>query len=696
MSQIIQYNLDELVDNSELLTNILSGTINNTTSTYINMSNDINKTNNFDFSFVDTNNFDVQDVFFNNKRMSRLELFEKVSQDFYINSTDKISTDVKLDLYKIQDCIQFVLEYLDSKYQKNSLNDAHIGITFFSSFEYYKNVDDLDLDIFIKNLKYTLDTSFIDSLKNTSITIAFCMIGNGINGISTRGEIFELNKKLLYNFCEKLENFNNNSIYNINSVLDFMNIIDTNNTIKSYPNSILDITDNYNNNLIVLKNIDLNKYFYKKGISINKNTSTTNTNTTSSISTSNDYNLIGIENPNEVFQEPYVPHEQTKLIDDAYYFIVFNSYDVNNVIEKHFRSLADNCANNINTNKSSTTHTTNIAGASSSTRVIYVNNTFTGSSSIEKNIKASIEIMKIIKKFKLKKISITFFDPPSCDKSMLLSPNDAYKKVFDSEVDFALLEMPLDNVITLTYVDMMHEASKYDPANIDPDQVHNVFCNTIFSAKLKKFQKIHITRLDRITIGTGYKIFPKYQDILQTMSFYDDVKIKGTNYTSNYPLPAELSTIIRDKSKPIYTYNFAYKKDNSTSYSEVKYVDNTDSLKNFTDFQLLKYFYDTRIYNTTLKKMDDYITETLQVINNILTNDYNILYTPADTNIPGTVDVASEMNLTKLPNKNLYDYKRIKDYDTKNFEFQTNTNLINKQPEDCENANYIIDYTCPN
>ena len=78
MSQIIQYNLDELVDNSELLTNILSGTINNTTSTYINMSNDINKTNNFDFSFVDTNNFDVQDVFFNNKRMSRLELFEKV------------------------------------------------------------------------------------------------------------------------------------------------------------------------------------------------------------------------------------------------------------------------------------------------------------------------------------------------------------------------------------------------------------------------------------------------------------------------------------------------------------------------------------------------------------------------------------------------------------------------------------------
>lgn len=695
MSQVIQYNLDELVNNSELLTNILTGSSSNNSSTssnsstsFINTPNDINKTNNFDFSFVDTNNFDTQDVFFNNKRMSRLELFEKLTQDFYINSIDKISTDVKLDLYKIQDCIQFVLEYLDTKYQKNSLNDAHISITFFSSFEYYKNIDDLDLDIFIKNLKYTLDTSFIDTLKNTSITIAFCMIGNGINGISTRGEIFELNKKLLYTFCEKLKQFNDTSIYNINSVLEYISNIDTISIIKTYPTSILDITDNYNNNLIVLKNIDLNKYIYKKGISTNKiNINNTN------ISTFNDYNLIGIENPNEVFQEPYIPHEQTKLIDDAYYFIVFNSYNVDNAIEKHFRTLADNCSININTNKDKTTNT---AGTTNSTRVIYVNNTFTGSSVIEKNIKASIEIMKLIKQFKLKKVSITFFDPPSCGADMLLSPNDAYKKVFDSEVDFALLEMPLDNVITLTYVDMMHTASKYDPNNIDPDQVHNVFCNTIFSAKLKKFQKIHITRLDRITIGTGYKIFPKYQDILQTMSFYDDVKIKGTNYTSNYPLPAELSTIIRDKSKPIYTYNFAYKKDNSTSYSEVKYVDNTDELKNFTDFQLLKYFYDTRIYNTTLKPMDVYITETLQVINNILTNDYNILYTPADTRIPGTVDVANEMNLTKLPDKNLYDYKRIKDYDTKNFEFQTNTNLINKQPENCENANYVIDYTCPN
>lgn len=691
MSQVIQYNLDELVNNSELFTNILTGSNSSTSSTsFINIPNDINKTNNFDFSFVDTNNFDTQDVFFNNKRMSRLELFEKVSQDFYTNSIDKISTDVKLDLYKIQDCIQFVLEYLDTKYQKNSLNDAHISITFFSSFEYYKNIDDLDLDIFIKNLKYTLDTSFIDTLKNTSITIAFCMIGNGINGISTRGEIFELNKKLLYSFCEKLKQFNDTSIYNINSVLECISVVD----INSYPYTILDITDNYNNNLIVLKNIDLNKYIYKKGISTNKiNTKSTNS---TNISTSNDYNLIGIENPNEVFQEPYIPHEQTKLIDDAYYFIVFNSYNVDDVIEKHFRTLADNCAININTNKDKTTNT---AGTTNSTRVIYVNNTFTGSSVIEKNIKASIEIMKLIKQFKLKKVSITFFDPPSCDAGMLLSPNNAYKKVFDSEVDFALLEMPLDNVITLTYVDMMHTASKYDPNNIDPDQVHNVFCNTIFSAKLKKFQKIHITRLDRITIGTGYKIFPKYQDILQTMSFYDDVKIKGTNYTSNYPLPAELSTIIRDKSKPIYTYNFAYKKDNSTSYSEVKYVDNTDELKNFTDFQLLKYFYDTRIYNTTLKPMDVYITETLQVINNILTNDYNILYTPADTRTsrtPGTVDVANEMNLTKLPDKNLYDYKRIKDYDTKNFEFQTNTNLINKQPENCENANYVIDYTCPN
>ena len=691
MSQVIQYNLGELVNNSELLTNILTGSNSSNSSTsstsFINIPNDINKTNNFDFSFVDTNNFDTQDVFFNNKRMSRLELFEKVSQDFYTNSIDKISTDVKLDLYKIQDCIQFVLEYLDTKYQKNSLNDAHIGITFFSSFEYYKNIDDLDLDIFIKNLKYTLDTSFIDTLKNTSITIAFCMIGNGINGISTRGEIFELNKKLLYNFCEKLKQFNDTSIYNINSVLEYISIVD----INSYPYAILDIADNYNNNLIILKNIDLNKYIYKKGISTNK--ININNNSSTNIGTSNDYNLIGIENPNEVFQEPYIPHEQTKLIDDAYYFIVFNSYNADNVIEKHFRTLADNCASNINTNKDKTTNT---AGTTNSTRVIYVNNTFTGSSVIEKNIKASIEIMKLIKQFKLKKVSITFFDPPSCDAGMLLSPNNAYKKVFDSEVDFALLEMPLDNVITLTYVDMMHTASKYDPNNIDPDQVHNVFCNTIFSAKLKKFQKIHITRLDRITIGTGYKIFPKYQDILQTMSFYDDVKIKGTNYTSNYPLPAELSTIIRDKSKPIYTYNFAYKKDNSTSYSEVKYVDNTDKLKNFTDFQLLKYFYDTRIYNTTLKPMDVYITETLQVINNILTNDYNILYTPADTRAPGTVDVANEMNLTKLPDKNLYDYKRIKDYDTKNFEFQTNTNLINKQPENCENANYVIDYTCPN
>ncbi len=678
-TQIIQYNLDELVNNSELLTNILTSTNNNTTfNSYVNMSNDINKTNNFDFSFVDTNNFDTQDVFYNNKKMSRLEIFEKLSQDFYINSVDKISTDVKLDLYKIQDCIQFVLEYLDTKYQKNSLNNAHIGITFFSSFEYYKNIDDLDLDIFIKNLKYTLDTSFIDTLRNTTITIAFCVIGSGINGISPRGEIQELNKKLLYTFCEKLKNINN---YDINSILNTVSTVNTNNinSINStngtnYPKDIKDITDNYNNNLILLKNIDLNKYIYKKGITKVNRTSIT----TDSITT--DYNLIGIENPNEIFQEPYTPHEQTKIIDDAYYFIVFNSHDTNNDIEKHFRLLADNCSSNINT----------------ATSIIYINNTFSGTSVIEKNIKASIEIMKIIKDFKLKKVSITFFDPPSCDEDMLLSPSDAYKKVFDSEVDFALLEMPLDNVITLTYVDMMHTASKYDPSNIDTTQVHNVFCNTIFSAKLKKFQKIHITRLDRITIGTSYKIFPKYQDILQTMSFYDNIKIKNSSYTDNYPLPAELSTIIRDKSKPIYSYNFAYKKDNSTSYSEVNYIDNTDTLKNFTEFQLLKYFYDTRIYNTTLKRMDDYISENLTIINSLLTNDYNILYTPADTVIPGTVDVANEMGLQKLPDKTLYDYKRIKDYDTKNFEFQTNTDLINKQPEDCENANFVIDYTCPN
>ena len=680
IKQIIQYNLDELVNNSALLTNILTTTSTATNfSNYVNMSNDINKTNNFDFSFIDTNNFDTQDVFYNNRKMSRLEIFEKLSQDFYVNSIDKISTDVKLDLYKIQDCIQFVLEYLDTKYQKNSLNNAHIGITFFSSFEYYKNIDDLDLDIFIKNLKYTLDTSFIDSLRNTTITIAFCMIGSGINGISPRGEIHELNKKLLYTFCEKLENFNNNSSYNINSVLNTVSTINTNGVVNTqldaYPHTIKDITDNYNNNLIILKNVDLNKYFYKKGITRVPLVNNTNTNITG-----NDYNLIGIENPNEIFQEPYTPHEQLKIIDDAYYFIIFNSYDETNIIEKHFRMLADNCSSKINT----------------ANRIIYINNNFSGSSVIEKNIKASIEIMKIIKDFKLSKVSITFFDPPSCDANMLLSPNDAYKKVFDSEVDFALLEMPLDNVITLTYVDMMHTASKYDPNNIDTTQVHNVFCNTIFAAKLKKFQKIHITRLDRITIGTSYKIFPKYVDILQTMSFYDNIKIKNSSYTDNYPLPAELSTIIRDKSKPIYSYNFAYKKDNSTSYSEVTYVDTTDSLKNFTEFQLLKYFYDTRIYNTTLKRMDDYISENLEIINTLLTNDYNILYTPADTNIPGTVDLAAEMGLKKLPDKNLYDYKRIKDYDTKNFEFQTNTNLINKQPEDCENANYVIDYTCPN
>ena len=553
------------------------------------------------------------------------------------------------------------------------------------------NVDDLDLDIFIKNLKYTLDTSFIDTLRNSTITIAFCMIGNGANGISSRGEVFELNKKLLYTFCEKLENLNksNKSNYCINSVLNYLSNVNKTMAGTSlfdyYPFSIKDITDNYNNNLIVLKNIDLNKYFYKKGISLPPKVSNS-TNGTTNLDTSNDYNLIGIENPNEIYQEPYTPKEQTKIIDDAYYFIVFNSFDESNDIEKHFRLLANNCASNINTP----------ALGSVRNKVIYVNNTAPGSSVIEKNINATLEIMKIIKKNNLKKVSITFFDPPSCASSMLLSPSDAYKKVFDSETDFALLEMPLDNVITLTYVDMMHKDSEYDPVNIDKTKLHNVFCNTIFSAKLKKFQKIHITRLDRITIGTLYKIFPKYQDILQTMSFYDNIKIKGTNYTNNYPLPAELSTIIRDKSKPIYTYNFAYKKDNSTSYSEVKYVDNEDKLKNFSAFQLLKYFYDTRIYNTTLKPMDVYITETLQVINNLLTNDYNILYTPADRSIPGTVDVAREMNLEKLPDKTLYDYKRIKDYDTKNYEFQTNTKLINKQPENCENANFIIDYTCPN
>ena len=688
-TQVIQYNLDELVDNSELVTNILSTAVPTGTELkhYNNLSNDINKTNNFDFSFVDTNNFDTQDVYYNNKKMSRLELFEKVSSEFYLNSDTKISTDVRLDLYKIQDCIQFVLEYLDTKYQKNSLDNAHICITFFSAFEYYKNVDDLDLDIFIKNLKYTLDTSFIDTLRNSTITIAFCMIGNGANGISPRGEVFELNKKLLYTFCEKLENLNKSSNYCINSVLNYLSNINKTMAGTSlfdyYPFSIKDITDNYNNNLIVLKNIDLNKYFYKKGISLPPKVSNS-TNGTTNLDTSNDYNLIGIENPNEIYQEPYTPKEQTKIIDDAYYFIVFNSFDESNDIEKHFRLLSNNCASNINTP----------ALGSVRNKVIYVNNTAPGSSVIEKNINASIEIMKIIKKNNLKKVSITFFDPPSCASSMLLSPDDAYKKVFDSETDFALLEMPLDNVITLTYVDMMHKDSEYDPTNIDKTKLHNVFCNTIFSAKLKKFQKIHITRLDRITIGTSYKIFPKYQDILQTMSFYDNIKIKGTNYTNNYPLPAELSTIIRDKSKPIYTYNFAYKKDNSTSYSEVKYVDNEDKLKNFSAFQLLKYFYDTRIYNTTLKPMDVYITETLQVINNLLTNDYNILYTPADKSIPGTVDVAREMNLEKLPDKTLYDYKRIKDYDTKNYEFQTNTKLINKQPENCENANFVIDYTC--